>query len=203
MKCPLCEHEPRGGNQPNYFTVTADEQQWKCHVHDGGGNAHQLLRLLTQGHDITAPVLPTDSSRNKDGKPIPWQGATISQLAQAKGLDPDFLKDSRGWIDTRYYRTPAVQILYPDEDNGNHLTRYRVGITGDGERFRWAQFKNGQRMRLYGLWNLAQIRERGYVILVEGETDAASLMYSGLPVLGNPGNSWNESWNHHLDGVKV
>ena len=114
MKCPLCEHEPRGGNQPNYFTVTVDEQKWKCHVHDGGGNARQLLRLLTQGHDITAPDLPPDSSRTstKDGERISWQGATISQLAQAKGFAPSVLVPAHC---TGFSAKVALSRALPDE----------------------------------------------------------------------------------------
>ena len=105
----------------------------------------------------------------------------------------DDRRENLGWENGRWYGTPAVIMPYPDENNRSPLTRYRVGITGS-ERFRWQRFQEGQKMRPYGLWNLAQIRERGYVIIVEGETDCATLMYAGFPVLGTPGNNWQASW---------
>jgi len=204
-QCPLCEHEPRGGGQATYFTITEDDQLFSCHVCGTNGNAFQLRRLLTQGHSITAPDLPEKQTRKTSNGRRQWEGATVKALAQAKGLDPDWLHQHLGWKDIIYRgsKTPVIDIPYPDEHNHDPLTRYRVGVSGDGARYIWKTFVKSQRARPYGLWTLQQARELGYIILVEGETDFASLHYSELPALGTPGNSWNNTWNRHLEGLRV
>ena len=99
MKCPLCEYTPRNKAQPNYFTVTEDEQVFNCHVCHASGNAFQLRSLLTQGHNFAAPDMPPDPSPRKtteDGERIPWEGATVRTLAEAKGLDSNWCQEMRG-----------------------------------------------------------------------------------------------------------
>ena len=95
----------------------------------------------------------------------------LAQLAEAKGLDPDYLYEELAWREHRYYGVPAIVIPYPDENNQDPQVRYRVGLD-EGDRFRW---ERGAKPRLYGLWNLEQIKARNFVILVEGETDFATL----------------------------
>ena len=56
---------------------------------------------------------------------------------------------------------------------------------------------------LYGLWRLEKIRKAGYVVLVEGESDAQTLWYHKLPALGISGASdWKSEWSSHLEGVE-
>ncbi len=196
MKCPLCEYVPRHNVQPNYFTVTQNEQLFSCHVCHAAGNAFQLRRHLTQGHNFAATNIPEDTSLRQasNGRRAPWEGATVEALAQAKGLDPDWLKDTLGWKNTTYRgsQKPVIEIPYPDENNHAPLTRFKVGVSGDGERYIWNRFTKGQRQRPYGLWTLPQAREQGFIIVEEGETDFASLHYADLPALGIPGNSWSK-----------
>ena len=53
--------------------------------------------------------------------------------------------------------------------------------------------KAGDKHALYGLNRLSQCAQAGYVVLVEGESDAHTLWHAGYPVLGLPGaNGWNE-----------
>lgn len=207
MKCPLCEYEHRDGRQPNHFTVDETDFLFRCHVCHAQGNAFQLRRFLTQGHEFQSPDLPPDSPRRStaSGQRIPWEGATINTLAQDKGLDAVWLHQVLGWRNTTYRgsKTPVIEIPYPDENNADPLTRYRVGVSGDGERYIWQRFERGQRARPYGLAFLSGAREYGYIILEEGETDFATLLHEDLPALGTPGNSWSKEWNHYLEGLKV
>lgn len=204
---PPSNYDSRSGvNQ--YFTVHENEQVWSCKVCGAEGNAWQLRKLLTQGHNFSAPVFPLDSAHRKSaayGQKIPWEGATVDTLAAAKGLDAEWLKNTLKWKTTTYpgSNTPVISMPYPDENNRNPLTRYRVGI-GDENRFRWKTFRPGQRQRLYGLWDLQRARDHGFVILVEGETDFATLYHEGLPVLGIPGaNNRRGEWAQYLFGLKV
>lgn len=57
---------------------------------------------------------------------------------------------------------------------------------------------------LYGLWKIHKIRKVGYVILVEGESDAQTLWLLGLPALGVPGAStFKLEWVEQLRGLKL
>jgi len=67
-------------------------------------------------------------------------------------------------------------------------------------RFRW---RKGSRPALYGLWRLSWIKDAGYVVLVEGESDCHTLWHHGIEALGIPGTAtWKEEWTSHLDGVE-
>ena len=129
------------------------------------------------------------------------QGASVQALALNKGLDAEWLETFLGWEDTKWYQTPSVLIRYPDEDNENPILRHRVGID-NGERFRWERFSEGQRTRPYGLWTLDWAKQKGYIVLVEGETDFATLLYNDIPALGIPGaQSWSKGWETYLAGI--
>ena len=61
----------------------------------------------------------------------------------------------------------------------------------------------GQKAMLYGLEHLEKIRKAGYVVLVEGESDAQTLWYHNLPALGIPGASnWKPEWTSHLEDIE-
>jgi hypothetical protein len=127
------------------------------------------------------------------------QGVTIAQLAEDRQLEPDFLFEDLAWRDTTYLGKPAISIPYADENNGDNQIRYRVGLN-EGDKFRW---ERGATPRLYGLWNLGRIKERNSVILVEGETDYATLDYHGFPVLGIPGaQNYKSDWTQLLQGIE-
>ena len=189
MKCPICEHESSTGVDA-YFTVTDDQQLFHCFVCGEKGNAYQLLqRLNGQAGNTSPPRISRPSQRDatstyqRKQRP-PLQGATIHDLALAKGLDENHLRQVLSWEDSAYLGTPAIKIPYLDEHNGDIQVRYRVAIGGD--RFRW---QRGSKPRLYGLWNLPDIKARNFCVLIEGETDLATLTYHGIPCLGVPGSS--------------
>ena len=67
--------------------------------------------------------------------------------------------------------------------------RFRVSLNGDVR----VKAKSGSKLHLYGLNRIAEAREAGYVLLVEGESDAQTAWLHGFPALGLPGAaSWNE-----------
>jgi hypothetical protein len=96
-----------------------------------------------------------------------------------------------------------VRILYLKEDGSEGAVRFRIalekGPKGD-ERFRW---RKGSKPSLYGLWRLEHARDEGHIFLVEGESDAQTLWYHGLPALGVPSaGTWRREWAEHLEGVE-
>ena len=117
----------------------------------------------------------------------------MKQYAEAKQLDPERLR-AFGLSESPYSGQPAVRIAYRDEAGDEAAVRFRLrldkGEDGD-DRFKW---RKGSKLCLYGLDRLALARERGYVVLVEGESDCHTLWSHGEPAVGVPGaNNWNEA----------
>jgi hypothetical protein len=78
--------------------------------------------------------------------------------------------------------------------------RYRLALEG-GQRFQW---RKGDKVALYGLQQLPAIRAKGWVLLVEGESDTWTAWQHDLPALGIPGKStWKSEWAACLGGLDV
>ena len=130
------------------------------------------------------------------------QPCNLKNYAAAKGFTDEFLQ-KQGLRDQKYQGQPAVRISYRGVDGSEEAVRYRIALekTEEGDdRFRW---RTGSKARLYGLWRLEGIRKAGYVVLVEGESDAQTLWYHGIPALGVPGASnWKPEFTEHLEGIE-
>ena len=117
---------------------------------------------------------------------------TLEAYAEAKGLPVEFLK-RLGLDGITYSRSPAVRIPYFDQAGEETAVRIRLALKKHPERddrFRW---RKGSRPTLYGLWRLPRIRDAGYVVLVEGESDCHTLWHHGIEALGTPGAAnWKE-----------
>lgn len=127
-------------------------------------------------------------------------GLTMADLAGAKGLRIKWLRDECGIYEVaNYHGGRAVAIPYRGPGGDVIATRYRIALSGD--RFRW---RRGDKPALYGLWRLDSIRDAGWCLLVEGESDCWTAWEQGLPALGVPGKSvWRDEWQDHLDGLDV
>src|SRR5215211_6087494 len=126
------------------------------------------------------------------------QPATLENYAAYVGLPVEHLE---ALSLEQYYRLgkPAVRIPYLDEAGEEALlVRSRVSLTGKPKILT----RKGDKHRLYGLWKLEEAREAGYAVLVEGESDAQTLWFHGLPGVGIPGaNGWNAEWAPELEGI--
>jgi hypothetical protein len=137
----------------------------------------------------------TDPSPSSSSATVQHPGCTLAAYAAAKGLPIDFL-ESCGLRDATSAAVPALRIPYLDASGEEIAVRIRIGLDGD-ERFRW---KKASKPRLYGLGRIADARTRGYVIIVEGESDAQTLWYRGYPALALPGASL---WDEERDAKEV
>lgn len=121
------------------------------------------------------------------------RGCTLEQYATAKQLSVDRLQ-SFGLSDATFSGAPAVRIPYLDETGVEVSVRYRVVLektAGANDRFRW---RKGSKPGLYGRSRLALARERGYVTVVEGESDCHTLWSHDEPAIGVPGASlWQDA----------
>ncbi len=148
------------------------------------------------------PEREIKSSSTPRGTPATVQPCTLENYAEAKGLPVEFLQ-KQGLRNQKYQGEPAVRIAYRDEAGQEAAVRFRIALSkteaGD-DRFRW---RTGSKAGLYGLWRLEAIREAGYVVLVEGESDAQTLWHHGIPALGVPGaGTWKPEWARHLEGLE-
>ena len=205
VSCPLPDHGK--GNGDTNPSVSLDEgadgaalvtcragcdteavlSGWGLHMRDlFPDNGVQKIKVSSTPRETTATVQP----------------CTLEAYAEAKGLPVEFLQ-KQGLRNQKYQGEPAVRIAYRDEAGQETAVRFRIALekTEDGDdRFRW---RTGSKAGLYGLWRLEAVREAGYVVLVEGESDAQTCWYHGIPALGVPGaGTWKPAWAEHLEGLE-
>lgn len=117
--------------------------------------------------------------RRNGGSPHP-PAISLADLAGAKRLPATWLAQTLGWHDLP---GRGVGIPYRDEAGKTLHVRRRTALKAtDG-----SYWPKDVPLMPYGMEALSLAREAGYLILVEGETDTATLRYHGLPVLGIPG----------------
>jgi putative DNA primase/helicase len=181
--------------------VRQNGQGWmaRCPAHDDGTNSLKV----DEGDDGTALVhchagctqeaivkalgltMADLFEHRHGGSPRP-PAITLAQLARAKRLPEAWLAQTLGWYDLP---GGGVGIPYRDETGKPLHVKRRTALKAKEGSY-WPK---GVQLMAYGLEGLAAAREAGSLILVEGETDTATLRYHGFPVLGIPG----------ADGVKV
>ena len=135
MACPLPDDNDRQhGDGSGSFSLDASGQLWKCFGCGAGGNAFQLQAILGGGADVglraqSPPRWKQPQKTRPDAAERPtFQGVTIEQLAEAKGLSVNHLR-GMGWRDTIWSDgTHVVEIPYLDEYGGDPQIRYRVGL---------------------------------------------------------------------------
>lgn len=186
FRCPHPERHKNGDAHPSAL-FNAQRGVWHCPVCGGGGSVTHLAEALG--------LLP--------------RGLSLEELAKAKGLPLDFLKS---WgLRTVKGNPPAVAIPWwgregpTDRPPGEHIRR-RLDKEGEGPRWTW----RGKPRCPYGAWRVAdwvaEARERGlaaYIWVCEGEMDALTLWWCGVPALATGGASfWRGGWGEHLRGFQ-
>lgn len=111
----------------------------------------------------------------------PATSLTLSAFALAKGLPADFLADCGVEEDQR-----GLVITYRLHDGSPALRQRRRTALAAKDGSTWAG-PPGHPLVAYGLWRLDAAREKGELLLVEGETDALTAWYHNQPALGIPG----------------
>ena len=163
---------------------------------------HALGSWDERGGGVAPPIQPRNRATPAEGDDE--QGCTVEQYAEAKKIPADFLH-RLGITDYKDSRWPnrVLRIPYIDAA-GNELgvrIRHRLHKGPSGDRFVW---RKGSKPMLYGLPFLPRVRELGYVVLVEGESDCHTLWSHRIPALGLPGaNGWKEHRDaEHLADVE-
>lgn len=131
-----------------------------------------------------------------------WLSLPLEQFAREKQLPVEFL--TQNGVKENRYRDGVVSTDFHYLDAGGRLRAIRHRFANRGvKKFRW---RKGDKVLPYGLWKLAKIREAGWCLLVEGETDSLTCWLHGLPALGLPGK---KTWGRcrgvagRLEGLQV
>jgi hypothetical protein len=196
-------------NTPS-FKIDVQKNLFHCFGCGVGGSCIDLIlkaglatgpadaaKLIAKRFDIPDDT-STCSSKAGEGR-YSDTGITLGDLAAAKKLDEKFLKNI-GLRNVKYRDQPAVLIPYHTQNGEIFAWRYRLSLDAD-PRFAW---RSGDRVSPYGLDRLESVRKQGWVLLVEGESDAWTGWVVDLPVMGLPGKScWRSEWAKCLGGLEV
>ncbi|HNS49707.1 MAG TPA: hypothetical protein PKO09_00820 [Anaerolineae bacterium] len=165
-------------------------------VHANGGEDPHLFPARGSGDADTRSTEPSPAAAPQSSPSL-----TVEGYAGAKKLPVAFLREL-GLRNALRGGQKAVWIPYLDCDGNEAAIRYRHSMDGGGtQRFSW---RRGEHPLLYGLWKLKEAKRAGYVVLVEGESDAQTLWHYGVPALGVPGaNCWDPTWASLLQGLTV
>lgn len=128
---------------------------------------------------------------------------TVDEYSELKKLPKDWLietfnitngkdRDGTSFIKMPYFNKNHDQVVFRKRYPPNAAVR-----------FRWSNGSAGK-LLMYGEWRLEKIKNQGYCILVEGESDTQSLWHLGLPALGVPGASvFKPEWVEKLKDLKL
>jgi putative DNA primase/helicase len=110
---------------------------------------------------------------------------TLERLAEKKALPEQWLRDQyglRNGSNAKYGKYISIPYWAADKKplNLGRLRPHEKASTG-------MIWKYGAKPTLYGLWFLPRIKELGWTVLVEGESDCWTLWHHKLPCLGIPG----------------
>src|SRR5829696_6942041 len=171
-------------------------------VAKGPDNNGEYVAFCIAHDDRNTPNLHVVEDEN--GNVLVWCSDGCSQERVLAALEERGVGKADLFANRNVQRAGWVRIPYLKADGAEGAVRFRLALEkaedGSDNRFRW---RKGSKLLLYGLWRLGQAREAGYVVLVEGESDAQTLWYHGLPALGVPGaNNWRNEWASELDGIE-
>lgn len=166
------------------FWFNTENGLWKCETGCGGGNATSFLARLEGITNGEAYKKLLGLAGVDDGERRPQGGTakiTVKSYGLQKRLPEEFLLE----LGIRNSKNgDYISIPYYDENKRVITTRMRMH-PGANPRFKWMKGASG--VKLYGTWKLQEARDMGYVVIVEGESDAQTLWLHGIPAVGIPG----------------
>ena len=148
-----------------------------------GISTKEAFKKILREHGVEPPQ-PEPQQRNNDaGSSL--GSFTIQEYSFMKKIPVDWLsttchlstdKDRNG---TRFLKVP---YLLEGGEESTFRKRYA------DKEFRWKYGSSGK-ICLYGDWRIPEIRNKGYCVMVEGESDTQTMWYIGIPAVGVAGAS--------------
>lgn len=186
--CPF--HED---TKPSFWFNT-ENGCWKCEACGESGNGQTFLEKIEKidSKEAYNRLLKIAGEYQEPRKKKKY---TIEDYCEDKHFPVDFISS----LGVRNGRV-GISLQYKDESGAVISTRQRYGA-GAGPRFTWSR---GSKVIPYGLWLLPKMREKGYIVLVEGESDSQTLWLHGIPALGIPGAStFQAEWVNFIVGLDI
>lgn len=197
--CPF--HDDRS----NSFSVDLRTGKWHCFAEDRGGNyvsfVAELRGLSTKDayKQILAEYGVAQEDRG-DRKEQAQRSYSRAQYAMEKRLPDEWLGNELH-ITTERDRDGTTWMKTPYMDAEGRVATWRKRYAN--KDIRWKKGSAGS-IVLYGLWRIREIRQAGYVVLVEGESDTQSLWRMKVSALGVPGASmFRTEWAEDLQDLTV
>lgn len=178
-----------GDKHPSLSVKRGDDGRVLFNCQAGCSFAAIADTLGIEQRELFADDMSTTQVRERRG-----EQASLADLAAKRRLPVGFL-EKLGWFEGQ----GAIGIAYYcASDGARAATRMRRGLTiKDGVW--WA----GSMITAYTPDLLKLARAERYLIVCEGETDTATLLYAGFPALGCPGATNVQVIEaHHLEGVE-
>ena len=196
--CPF--HDDRS----NSFSVDLRTGKWHCFAEDRGGNYVSFvaeLRGISTGDaykQILAEYGVAQDDREKRSQA--QRSYSRAQYAMEKRLPDEWLEKDLH-ITTERDRDGTTWMKTPYMDAEGRVATWRKRYAN--KDIRWKKGSSGS-IVLYGLWRIRAVRQAGYVILVEGESDTQSLWQMHISALGVPGASmFRAEWAEDLQDLTV
>ena len=164
MLCPF--HKDRNPS----LSINIKEGIYNCFACGEHGNIHQLAKKFGYYIDDYGTLQPIENNSPKPKRKKSISDYTVSDYAQEKGLNPEFLQTEFKLED--YPEKHCIRIPYYDVDGSLIYYRYRA------KNKRIWQDKNTKVMP-YGLWKLKDIPPNSTLWIVEGESDTQTLWQNG------------------------
>lgn len=205
-------HKPNGlvhcpAHADSTPSLSVTEKDGKILVKDFGGCGQD--RIINALKEKGLWLSSNENKKGRGNKPAGKRcnsatvpGLTLEELTKAKVFQIDGPTGLISWGVAQAVQQGAtvVRIPYMNEAGEVVAVRFRHCLSG-AKRFTW---RSGDKVLLYGLWRLTEIRKAGWVLLVEGETDCWTCWPHDIPVLGLPGKStWKPAWAELLKGLTV
>lgn len=188
-------HCPFHDDQHASMWFNVENGLWKCEACGESGNGQTFLEKIENidGKEAYKRLLKIAGEYKESKKKMVKY--TVEDYCNEKHFPIEYIT-SLGIKNGKV----GISIPYMDESGQIIANRQRYHPQSS-MRFSW---NRGSKVHLYGLWKLNEFREKGYAILVEGESDAQTLWLYDIPALGVPGAStFNPDWVPVLEGLKI
>lgn len=187
---------PFHDDSKQHFYINSKTGQYHCFVCQESGNAQTFLEKTENltSEQAYQKLLKIAGIEPKKSAKKPKKDY-LKEYSEQKKLPLDFL-EALGMKNANI----GITIPYLDETGRVVATKKRrVSQSSKGPRFTW---NKGAKLLPYGLWRLNEIRNAGYCILVEGESDSQTLWLHNFQCLGIPGaGAFKNEWVDYIREV--
>lgn len=179
VKCPFCQHERHKHKRDQPLSIDLDDGYWRCHHCERKGQVFE------------------------DSKPIPKPEEThldidpkiLKYLTEERCISEEAIRDLKIGSSVEFMNGKNVRCI-----NFNYFLRNRhVNTKLRTADKQWRTKIKGGLLPPYNIDVLSQAKELGYILITEGELDAASFYTAGIHAVISPpsGANANLGW---LDG---